>query len=598
MKNIKFLLGAFLIIAISVSCEDELDLAPKDELSEATIFSSYSNVQTYAWGFYDFFNTLPTSTSWSATRDLQADLMQNGNSTENPDYINQSVEVPANVSNTTYGAAFVNIRRVNIMLDRISNSNMTDEEIAHWRGVGLFFRAHEYFKLLNFYGGVTWLENEVTDKDTDILFGPRDSRDTVAQNMLRDLTEASESIFENGDGANTVNADVARALLARFALFEGTWRKYHNLSDSQSYLEAAYNASEYLVNKYPNLHPNYDHVFNSGDLSGFNGILLYKHYVIDELTHWVSTNTRSTNNKYDITRKGIDKFLTKNGMPVTNPDNDQFLGDRDYNAEFKNRDNRLLIMSPPPYQVTGNGTQNFGFVSDDENDPSREYFSILEQITSGFPYKNLPDRNWSGRVTGEVPNFNRLVPTQTANGYRFWKIWNELNQGVSSRDLNDDPIFRMGEIYLIYAESAFELGRFNQDIADNTINKLRARGGVDALGLGSVTADWDPTRDPSVDPILWEIRRERAVEMMGEGVRLDDLRRWRKMDYATDVKLGRWVRQSDYPNFNHPIQNDAPEGYIQLVPNPAPEFPDYYYLYPLPSDELALNPNLEQNPGW
>ncbi len=66
----------------------------------------------------------------------------------------------------------------------------------------------------------------------------------------------------------------------------------------------------------------------------------------------------------------------------------------------------------------------------------------------------------------------------TNNGYRFWKVWNEHNFKVSSADVSDFAIFRMGEVMLNYAEATFEMGQFNQAIADATISKLRARGGV------------------------------------------------------------------------------------------------------------------------
>ncbi|WP_190810675.1 RagB/SusD family nutrient uptake outer membrane protein [Flagellimonas sp. S3867] len=594
MKNFKHLLTLICLTVLTLGCDDDLDLAPQDELSEATIFSTYNNVRTYAWSFYDFLEAFPRSTTWAATRDLDGDLMQNGGSSVSRAYIGQNINVPANSAGSIYGVSYANIRRVNIMLDRIANSEMTTEEIAHWRGVGLFFRAHEFFDLLNTYGGVTWLENELTDTDTDILNAPRDSRDLVANNILRDLQEAIGIIKEDGDGPNTVNPDVARALLARFALFEGTWRKYHGLGDQDKFLNVAVQTSAELIDKHPNLHPNYDRVFNSIDLGPIEGVLLYKHYVIDEVTHTASTNTRSTNNKYDITRKGIDKFLTKNGLPVRNPNNTQFQGDQDFYAEFRDRDDRLLIMSPPPYTVNGDGSQNWTSTG---NPGDEEFFPILQAITGGFPYKELPDRNWSKRVTGEVPNFDMLVPTQTGNGYRFWKIWNDHNDAVSSRDLNDDPIFRMGEILLIHAEAKFEVGEFNQSVADMTINKLRQRGSVAPMTIAQITPDFDPTRDPEVSPILFEIRRERAVEMMGEGVRRDDLRRWKKMDYATEVKLGRWIAQADYAQ-NIPIQGNAPEGYVQLIPLVPPAFPDHYYLFPLPADQLVLNPNIEQNPGW
>lgn len=594
MKKIKqisiYVMSFFFIVA----CNDEdfLDKAPKQELSVATIFSTYNNIKTYSWSFYEFFDDYVSSTSWAVVRDYTSDLIQNGYSTTNPGYLNNSYDIPT--GSGIWSGSYSNIRKVNIMLDNLDNANISDEDIAHWRGVGLFFRAHEYFTLLLNYGGVPWVEQELTDLDTDILYGPRDSRDVVANNILRDLLFAVDNIKPGGDGNNTVNPDIARALLSRFALFEGTWRKYHGLSEAEKFLNACITASSELINKYPNLHPNYDQVYNSDDLAGKAGVLLYTHYVVDEMWHNVSTNTRSTNNQVDITRKGIDKFLTKDGMPIYNVNNTLYQGDKDRYTEFDNRDDRLLIMTPPPYKVNGDGSQNFSHTG---NPLDQKYFSVLENITTGFPYKNLPDRNWSGRVTGEVPNYNRLVPTQTSNGYRFWKIWNEHNYKVSSRDVSDFAIFRMGEVMLNYAEATFEMGQFNQAVASATIDKLRARGGVAPMNLGAINADWDPMRDPSVDPVLWEIRRERAIELMGDGYRTDDLRRWKKMAYATEVKLGRWEKQSDYP-IALPIQNDAAEGYIQLVPQTPPAFPDYYYLYPIPSNEIVLNPQLEQNPGW
>ena len=82
---------------------------------------------------------------------------------------------------------------------------------------------------------------------------------------------------------------------------------------------------------------------------------------------------------------------------------------------------------------------------------------------------------------------------------------------------------------------------FNQGIADATINKLRERGEVAPMVVANIDASFDPTRDSEIDPILWEIRRERGIELMGEGFRREDLRRWKKMDYAAEPKLGRWI---------------------------------------------------------
>ena len=131
-----------------------------------------------------------------------------------------------------------------------------------------------------------------------------------------------------------------------------------------------------------------------------------------------------------------------------------------------------------------------------------------------------------------------------------------------------------------YAEAMYELGLFDQSIADKTINKLRKRAHVADMVLTDITTDFDPDRDQDVNPLLWEIRRERRVELMGEGTRLDDLRRWKK---------GHYVKVMNGPSNN--------EGYVYYFEKPI-GWLEHYYLNPIPLNQLALNPALEQNPGW
>lgn len=605
MKYIKNISVILLLLMFTAGCnEDYLTLAPKDELSEATMFSTYDNCKVFAWGFYETLNPYPRGGENNkrhrpTIQDCDADLLENGYSTNGESYLWGRESIPASDADWTEG--YNKIRRSNLMLDNLDNSNMTDAEKAHWRGVALFFRSFEYFQLLKKYGGVPWVENAINEQDEEILFGPRATRDEVAANILRDLQFAVDNIKEEGDGENTVNADVARALMSRYGLFEGTWRKYHGLSGADTYLEASVAASSVLIQNYPNLIPVYDQIFNSEDLIGQPGIILYRHYIQDDAGYHIrSTNLRSTNEKVDITRRGIDLFLCKDGKTIFN--SDLYQGDKDYYAEFRNRDTRILVMSPPPYKVTSSGTGKWAPTG---NPADAEWFDEMVRVSGATPdqdltspFKQLPDRNWSDRITTEVPNFTGLSPTQTATGYRFWKYFSNVSYRTSSRDYNDGPIFRMGEVLVNHAEAMFELGRFDQGVADATINKTRARGEVASMQIGEVDAAFDPMRDPSVDPILWEIRRERGIELLGEGHRITDLRRWKKMDWATQPKLGRWIKQSDYPAKVIPIQGNAAEGYVQLVAGNPPAFEDYYYLYPLPSEEIVLNPQLEQNPGW
>ncbi|MBI9061115.1 MAG: RagB/SusD family nutrient uptake outer membrane protein [Marinilabiliaceae bacterium] len=606
MKYIHKLSAFLLLLLLMAACsEDYLDLAPKDELSEATTFESYSNVKVYSHGFYDGFiaydhqATLKYEDYYSnrpgnsrvMSKDTEADLMQNYAWANGAKYLWSNYEVPSR-SEEFYERPYIRIRRVNIMLDNLETSSMEPADKDHWRSVGLFFRAYEYYKLMNLYGDVIWVENELTDADAGILYGPRTPRDEVAANILRDLTWAEEHIKPEGDGANTINTHVVNFLISRFGLFEGTWRKYHALGDSQKYLVACISASQKLMAAFPQLHPNFDEVFNSESLAGVNGIVLYRRYIEDVMHSRMSTDFRSSNSSYDITRKGVDKFLCKDGQTVHN--SPSFGGYTDKYAEFRNRDDRLYFTTPPPYKV--NVSQNINWTHTGVPE-EQEYFSVMEEISDEL-HKTLPDLNWSGNVVAEVPHFEPKPYNKTkATGYRIWKHYNQLNTGRSSSDFADAPIFRMGEILLNYAEAMFETGAFDQSVADVTINKLRARGRVADMLVANVDANFDPTGDATVDPVLFEIRRERAVELMGEGFRRDDLRRWKKMEYATEMKLGRWVKQSDY-KINIKIQDNAAEGFAQFVTGTPPMFPEHYYLFPLPSDQIELNPQLLQNPVW
>ena len=125
----------------------------------------------------------------------------------------------SSTTNTDDSWDFSYIRKVNIMLRNIDNSEMTDKEKAHWRSVGLFFRSYRYYDLMARYGDVPWLENVVEDDDLEVLYGERTPRETVAENILRDLKYAEENINVNGEGANTntINRDCVRAVMSRFA---------------------------------------------------------------------------------------------------------------------------------------------------------------------------------------------------------------------------------------------------------------------------------------------------------------------------------------------------------------------------------------------
>ncbi|MGS2741773.1 RagB/SusD family nutrient uptake outer membrane protein [Sinomicrobium sp. M5D2P17] len=590
MKYFKNICRFFLLVGLLMSCQkDFLDLSPKDELTEETTFTSYENILTYAWGFYDVF---PGYVPGIPISERNGDLFLNSAPNSESEWIWQRITVPS--SSPDWNDPYSNIRRVNIMLDNLEDSGMDQESIDHWRSVGYFFRSYNYFELVKKYGSVPWIEHAVGDGDDDIIYGPRTPRDEVTGSMLEQLRWAEEHIKPEGDGPNTINVHAVRALISRFGLFEGTWRKYHSLGGEEVYLKACADASEKLMSSFPNLHPSFDEVFNSESLAGVEGIILFKAYEANQLTHGQTARSRNSSGRYDLTRKAVDMYLMTDGETRwTSP---LFEGDKSPYTEFRNRDRRFYFTVTPPYEVETPNTNSteWSFTS---NPTHREYIDLMNEISDPV-HKQLPQVNWNEIVLRQVPHYFDDRKGQgfiiSFTGYYYWKNYNRILNNIDFSDISDAPIFRMGEVLVNYAEAKFELGEFNQDVVDQTINKLRERGYIASLDIGNIPDD--PTRDPAIDPVLWEIRRERAIELMGEGYRPDDLRRWKKMDYATKRKLGRWITRSEVETV--PILDGASEGYIDYYGQPPAEFPEDYYLWPIPSDQRVLNPQLEQNPGW
>ncbi|MGQ7870975.1 RagB/SusD family nutrient uptake outer membrane protein [Sunxiuqinia sp. sy24] len=592
MKEI-YKIWLFCLILLCAGCNDEfLDKYPLDQLSEPSTFTTNANFEAYCWGFYNTFKGFgltPTNNEWNG------DLMCKSDGSLGQDWLWNNVVEPNNAS--SWSEPYENIRRINLMLSNLENGELTEDEQKHWRSVGYFFRAYEHFQLLIKYGEFIYVDELVNETDLDILYGPKTPRDEISAKILVDLKYAEENIHKVAE--NEIDQDVVRALISRFGLFEGTWRKYHSLGDEETYLRASVAAGTALSQSYPDLHPNYDHVFNSTDLSNVNGILLYKAYEFNVLTHYHTSRLRNSAGNWDLTKRGADKFLCKDGQTIwTSPlyEVEDVNAPLDHYAEFRNRDERLYFITPPPFKIKRDGGP-YAWLYDD--DPKhREYIDLMNTLTDDkhkeFPLKAF----WGGYTLGE-PNFRKKAyqgHMATYTGYRFYKYYNtQQDDNIQNQEFTDFPIFRMGEILVNLAEAKFELGEFDQTTADLTINKLRARGKVAPLDIANIVDD--PTRDADVDRVLWEIRRERAIELMGEGFRFDDIRRWRKAhEYGALEKLGRYVDNSEYAN-KLPIQGGATVGFISPWGVP-PAFPEHYYLYPIPLEELALNDKLVQNRGW
>ena len=636
-KNITTL---FILSAIIVGCnKDFLNKIPLNQLTTETAFVTYANFQTYTWSLYDYlagFGTLGATMppAFNSQENSNSDNISNGVQSS---YINQSKLPTTSAGNATSSLQistwdFSYVRKVNIMLDNIDKSSMIQADKDHWRSVGYFFRALRYYDLIAAFGDVPWIEHSLSDTSVGVLYGNRTARDTVAMNILNNLIWAESHIKVSGDGANTINVNVVRALLSRFGLFEGTWRKYHNLSNANTYLNACATYSQKLLASFPNVMSNYDDVNNSEDLSGKAGIILFKQYITNIYNNPMLTRyTASTSWNCDVPKSAVESFLCTDGRPIST--STVYQGDNSMYESFKNRDRRLYFTVTPPYSVKFINKSITAQASNSDNlwafdaIPERGAFvrlmndSIPGNINKRLPFLAQTQDMKSGNVIPNIPHFTSYtaalsnLPTAAIAisqavsklGYYYWKYYNRLPMDGASNygGTQDCPLFRIEEVMLNYAEAQFELGAFNQSIADVTINKLRPRANVANMVVSAINANFDLKRDPTVDPILWEIRRERRIELFGDGFRFNDIKRWKKGVYLNDYQLGVKINKADYPiytafnitNVNILIDGGTSIGYVKNSPVPL-GWQDKYYLEPVPLQEIAINPKLSQNPGW
>ena len=235
MKKIN-LLSLILLAFAFASCNDDfLEKLPKTDLTEDNAFTSYDNFKSFLWPCYAIFNdgTIGTSlASWGESGQYRSDMDAGYLESKYTSGFNRFAFQTVSSVASGNGWNFSNyVRRTNIMLSHLGNSSMTAAEKNHWRAVAYFFHSYWYIELVSRFGDVPWV-NKVLKENDEEAYGPRIDRKIVADSIMQRLKWAEENIgnFKAKDGANTIDRDCILALISRFGLREGTWRKYHDMN--------------------------------------------------------------------------------------------------------------------------------------------------------------------------------------------------------------------------------------------------------------------------------------------------------------------------------------------------------------------------------
>ena len=587
MKKITILLFAFLLAFTSCS----LDRFPKDTLSEKDLFSTESGLLAYTNSFY--------SSVFGGGEDYYEDdadtYISDADRTE---YKNTARITPASGG----GWSFTALRKFNTLLDNINVYCNSPELCTYYSAIARFFRGYYYSEMVQRFGDVPWYEHEL-GSDSPELYKARDTRELVMKHVIEDLNFAAEHL-SSSRSVYTVTKWTALAVKSRACLYEGTFRKYHGIKGWEEYLKECMAASETLIDNsgygiYTSSDPNscYRDLFSPMASDGktiahYEGLPQATEIILARNYNSAYGQTHNANfdklaagkGRLSMTRKFVASYLMIDGSRFTDREGWQTMM---FQEECKDRDPRLAqSMRTPGYTRIG--------------ETNKDAISFSATVTGYMPTKYVVSKNYDD--TGK--NDNDLI------------------------------IFRFPEILLNWIEAKAELGEtITDDDLDYSINRIRDR-------VGMAHMDANVKVDPFlIDPkwggyehvgetnkaIILEVRRERAIELGQEGLRWKDILRWgegqvytRRMygmyfpgvgeydldgDGIMDVCLYKGVAPSTTA-FLMDISSswrlsDDDSGMLEpRKGNPGRWDEGIDSLYPIPLQDLELNTNLVQNPGW
>lgn len=580
MKKIYNILTLAAAGALTVSC---LNFSPEAQMNDSNVWSSADNFQLFANQFYSFTrdiqsgNTYQYAVSDGPHSDLRSDLCA-GSSVNT--YSNGTNTIPESDGN--YTSLYKRIYYTNLLLSKAASFG-DQSAIKVPVAEAKFFRAYCYFELVQIYGDAILL-TEPADMDSPLMNAKRNDRSEVIDQCIKDLKEAAEALPETPSEAGRLCADAALAFLSRVALYEGTWQKFHTggadavecsdrvknlLSTARDAAKSVMDGGRYKLFKSDVLGTeSYRYMFiledekcNPAGLTTKDNteyIFSRRHRSIDGVGLNI-TKAYLANAVYP-TRKLANLYLCQNGLPISYNDaaNPQFGGYDTAVSEFKNRDNRMTTTLAQRGTKVWDNTADHCRTAWDDTDLSR------------------------AKEVGACAN----------SGYQTHK-W-AVERLVSDKyETMDFPIIRYAEVLLNFAEASYELdGAISDSDLNLSLNLVRSRVNPDMTPLSNslVTANGLSMRE--------EIRRERTVEFVFEGFRIDDLKRWATAPVEMpQTQLGVKWKGTQFETLwaGQSRQLDS-DGCIILYDNR--QWSDKLYLYPLPADQLQLNPNLGQNPGW
>lgn len=593
MKKYIFILLSTAALGFS-ACQKFLDRKPLDASSASNFLSNQAEMEqgligVYASSMWVFPNNTPLLFAIESTTDMA--IKRGGNA---EDLIAMGDGGPFLVNNavTTSGwnQAYKLVQRANQQIVGMENgkANVTTATFNRIKAEAQVLRAWGYLHLMTWFGDVPFYKAPPTV--TEVLSAKRTPVADIVADLYKDMDEAAAAFDAAGTSPvqtlGRVNKAVALGVKAKLALLIKDYRT------AATATKAVIDGGQYSLN------PNFPNLFSLAGQSTNAGreILFCQTYPTDvnEPQNWgpilgVPRQVTNSQSSHFPSQSLVDQFEDRNGNRI------DVSTIYDSSNPRVNRDRRLR------WSIYLPGDTMVHFASKTAALPynnlrERTIFNIYSNIRRKFNwntnnYDNVTGNNdWIGAQAAGI----QWQVSATGNIGGVGYVWNKYNDSTqyTFESKVGFILMRYADILLMYAESKIELNEIDGTVTA-AINAVRSRAGQPNTSLTSQAE------------LRTLVRRERAVEFAGEGLRLFDLRRWDIYAKANSgpvvgisldpaVPAARPTFDADnIPNYSSSV-NQRIRFRNQIRNNANAK----YKLWPIPQSEIDNNPGLGQNTGW
>jgi hypothetical protein len=574
MKKINLIILAFSMVLILSCNKDYLNRFPESDPNSATYYTTADQLTLAINAAYNNLSYQQDGFPYQMQLEGTSDLVW-----QRPTTDAQTIGLGQHTSNTTmirtiWTQSYIGIGRCNALLENMikAKSVTTAAQYSRIEGEAKFLRAYYYGTLISLYGDVPLVVKSIPAEESYLARTPKAE---VLNAIFSDLDSAAAKLPLSYTGTDIGRATKTSALAfkSRIALYNAKWDVA--AAASKAVIDLGYHA----------LYPNYRNLFMYAGENSRESILAFD-YKLTIRTNAAPQNNQARNSSgfsgLIPTRALADSYECTDGLTI---DKSTLYSTAD---PFKNRDPRMR------QTLLGDGDTWFG----------------AGGITFNMTFH--PDSTTCSRYTptfAKIPNLEVTNAFSTYSGFIMKKYLDPQDMAVPNQSELAFMLIRYAEVLLNYAEAKIELNQIDASVL-NAINLVRARGyGVAA----TQTTLYPAIKTTNQTELRAIVRRERKIELAGEGLRVFDIRRWNIAEKVMNgILFGKAMNKAIYYSLPKPTldENSSPGytsftsllsvvGNFKIMDNPR-VFKSHNLLWPIPQAELDVNknPGFKQNPGY